>query len=118
MIQNTNPYQNEPTWSRPERAIAHRVSDGALKRELQQIIEETRQRANQISVPDDLWDLEHYLSQRRKEINSKYDSRSSRLTGVLGRLLCEERVSEDELRGLGEDKLRIIRSCARVLSET
>ena len=37
----------------------------------------------------------------RKDINRKYDFRSSRLTQVFGRLLCERRVSEEELRGLG-----------------
>ena len=111
------PYQNEPTWSRSERAIARRVFDAALKRELREVMQEAQRMANQISEPADLWDLERYLTQRRKDIDCKYEFRSSRLTRVFGRLLCERRVSEDELRGLGEDKLRVIRSCAKVLSE-
>jgi hypothetical protein len=36
--------------------------------------------ANEIQQSSDLWDLEHYLTQRRKEIDRKYDSRVSRLT--------------------------------------
>ncbi len=73
--------------------------------------------ANQISEPDDLWDLERYLTQHRKDIDGRYDFRPSRLTRVFGRLLCERRVSEDQLRGLREGKLKVIRSCAKVLSE-
>ena len=115
--QGTYPYPNEPTWSRSEKAIARRVFDAALKRELQEVMQKTKQMANQINQPSDLWDLERYLTQRRKDINSKYDFRSSRLTSVLGRLLCERRVNEDELRSLREDKVEAIRSCAKFLSE-
>ena len=35
----------------------------------------------------ELWDLEDHLTRRLKEINYKYDSRGSRLTHVLGKLL-------------------------------
>ena len=33
--------------------------------------------ASQIQQSSDLWDLEHYLTQRRKEIDRKYDYRYS-----------------------------------------
>jgi hypothetical protein len=115
--QGTYPYPNEPTWSRSEKAIARRVFDAALKRELQEVMQKTKQTANRINKPSELWDLECYLTQRRKDINSKYDFRSSRLTSVFGRLLCERRVNEDELRSLREDKVEAIRSCAKFLSE-
>ena len=109
---NRYPYQNEPTWSKSEKVVARTVFDAALKRELCQVMEEAKQKANQIKEPGDMWDLEHYLTERRKEIDRKYDYRYSRLTHVLGRLLHEGRVSEEELRGLGEDKLKSIRSLA------
>jgi hypothetical protein len=73
--------------------------------------------ASQIKESSDLWDLENYLTQRRKDIDRKYDFRSSRLTQVFGRLLCDRRVSEDELRGLPEEKLKAIRSVADLLAE-
>ena len=109
---NTFPYQNEPNWLKSEKAIARRVFDAALQREFHQVIHETKQKANQIKEPADLWDLEQYLGERRKEIDFKYDYRYSRLTQVFGRLLYEGRVSLEELRGLGEDKLNSIRSLA------
>ncbi len=110
-------YQNEPIWSRSEKAIARKAFDAALGRELHEVIQEAKNMASQIQQSSDLWDLEHYLTQRRKEIDRKYDFRGSRLTDVLGRLLHENRLREEELRGLREDKMKPIRSCAKFLAE-
>jgi hypothetical protein len=73
--------------------------------------------ASQINQSADLWDLEQYLTQLRKEIDRKYDYRYSQLTQVLGKLLQERRLGEEELRGLREDKLKPIRSYAKFLTE-
>ncbi len=62
------------------------------------------QKANQIKEPAEVWELERYLTQRRKDIDRKYDFRSSRLTRVFGTLLCERRINEEELHGLREDE--------------
>jgi hypothetical protein len=81
-------------------------------------MEDARQRASRIRQPSDVWDLEQYLTQRRKEIDRKYQFRASHLTQVLGRLLHEKRISERELRGLHEDKLKSMRSFAKLLTES
>jgi hypothetical protein len=109
------PYQNEPIWSRSEKAIARKAFDAALKRELHELMQETKKMASQINKPDDLWDLEQYLTERRKDINRKYDPRGSRLKDVLGRLLYENRLGEDDLRGLREEKMKSIHSFAQFL---
>ena len=111
------PYRNEPIWSRSEKALARTAFDAALGRELHEVIQEAKKMASQIQQSSDLWDLEHYLTQRRKEINRKYGFRGSRLIDVLGRLLYEKRLREDELRGLREDKLKSIHSLAKFLAE-
>ena len=116
MSQNSHPQQKELIWSRSEKAVARTAFDAALGRELHEVIQKTKQMANAIQQSADLWDLEHYLSQRRKEINRKYDYRYSRLTDVLGRLLYENRLIEEDLRGLREDKMESIRSFAKFLS--
>ena len=116
-VQDRYPYQNKPIWSRSEKIVARKAFDAALGRELHEVIQETQKMASDIQQSSDLWDLEHYLTQRRKEIDRKYDLRGSRLTDVLGRLLYENRLSEEELRGLGEDKLKLIRSFAKFLAE-
>ena len=115
--QDRYPYQNEPIWSRSEKTVARAAFDAALKRELQEVMQEAKQMANQINEPADLWDLEHHLTQRRKEIDRKYDYRYSQLTQVFGRLLYEKRLRQEELRGLREDKLKPIRSFAKFLAE-
>jgi Photoprotection regulator fluorescence recovery protein len=81
------------------------------------VIQKAKQMANEIQQSSDLWDLEHYLTERRKEIDRKYDYRYSRLTHVFGRLLYERRITEEDLRGLGEDKLKPIRSIVKFLAE-
>jgi hypothetical protein len=89
--QDSYPYQNEPVWSRSEKAIARRAFDAALGQELHEVIQEAKRMANEIQQPSDLWDLEHYQTQRRKEIDRKYDFRGSRLIDALGRLLYVEK---------------------------
>jgi hypothetical protein len=111
------PYQSEPIWSRSEKALARKAFDAALGRELHEVIQEAKKMASQIQQSSDLWDLEHYLTERRKEINRKYDYRYSQLTHVFGKRLYEKRLREDELRGLREDKLNSIRSVAQFLAK-
>lgn len=55
--QGTYPYQNEPSWSRSEKAIARTAFDAAVKQELQEVMQETKRLANQISEPAELWDF-------------------------------------------------------------
>jgi hypothetical protein len=96
VTQDSYPYQNEPIWSRSEKAIARTAFDAALGRELHEVIQQAKKMASQIQQSSDLWDLEHYLTQRRKEIDRKYDYRYSQLTQVFGRLLYEKRLREEE----------------------
>jgi hypothetical protein len=115
--QDRYPYQNEPIWSRSEKIVARKAFDAALGRELREVIQETQKMASQIQQSSDLWDLEHYLTERRKEIDRKYDYRYSQLAHVFGKLLHEKRLREEELGGLREDKLKSIRSFAKFLAE-
>ena len=114
---NRYPYQNEPIWSRSEKAIARKAFDAAMKRELHEVMQEAKQMANRINKADDLWDLERYLTECRKDIDRKYDARGSRLKDVLGRLLYENRLGEEDLRGLREEKIKSIRSFAQFLRD-
>ena len=114
-VPGSNPKEGELRWSKSERAIARKAFDHALKQELQEVIQQAKQMAAAIKQPSDLWELEQHLTQRRKEINYKYEYRASRLTFVFGTLLHEGRITEDDLRGLREDKLKAIRSDADFL---
>jgi hypothetical protein len=94
--QDSYPYQNEPIWSSSEKVIARKAFDAALGRELHEVMHEAKKMASQIQQPSDLWDLEYYLTQHRKEIDRKYDYRLSRLPQVFGRLLYEKRLREEQ----------------------
>ncbi|SPF37371.1 hypothetical protein SBA1_1790006 [Candidatus Sulfotelmatobacter kueseliae] len=76
-IQSDYPSRRDLRWSRSEKAIARKAFDTALTQELQEVIQQAKQMAGKIQQPSDLWDLEDYLTQRRKEINRKYEYRSS-----------------------------------------
>lgn len=95
-------------WSKGEKAIARRAFDAALSRELAALTGEVRRRANSISDPGDIWELHNFLSKRRKAIDEKYDYRYSVLIFIFARLINEGWLSEEELAGLGEQKLAAI----------
>jgi hypothetical protein len=100
---------HEVKWSPSEKSIARRVFEAALQRELDAITQEVKQRAQRIKTPSDLWALEDYLSQSRKEIDRKFDYRYSVLPIVFGQLIKDGRITHEELRGLAEDKLGYVR---------
>lgn len=102
-------------WSRSERKIARRAFEHALNQELQEVIQKAKRMAAEVKEPSELWKLEEYVTQRRKEINRKYEYRGSMLRFVFGTLLHEGRLTEEQLRGLGEDKLKEFRSYADFL---
>ena len=115
--QNGHTHQGDLTWSPSEKVLARKAFDAALKRELHEVIQEAKQMASQMQEPSNLWELEHYLTERRKQIDRTYDYRYSQLTLVFGKLLCESRLGEEGLRGLRENKLKSIRSYAKFLAE-
>jgi Photoprotection regulator fluorescence recovery protein len=112
---STSPWYGTPRdlkWSPTEKAIARTVFDRALRQELNALILETKQMAENVKQPSELWDLEQYLTQRRKEIDRKYDYRYSVLPIVFGNLVREGRLREEDLSGLGPDKLEYIHRAA------
>ena len=100
-------------WSPAEKAIARRVFDSALQQELEAVIREAKEMAAKIQQVSDVWDLESYLTQRRREIDRQYDYRYSVLPEVFGNLIRKGRVREQDLRGLGDDKLDYIQAYAK-----
>ena len=102
----------ELKWSSTEKAVARRCFDRALQRELNEAIQSTKAMAAKIGHASELWELEHHLTQLRKEIDRKYDYRYSRLLQVFSDLVQEGQLDIADLRGLSEDKLRYIRQHA------
>ena len=99
-------------WSPSEKNIARQAFDRALQREFEAVIWETKRMAAEIQQPSELWELERYLGERRKDIDSRFDYRYSVLPFVFADLLRTGRLKEEELDGLREEKLVHIRSLA------
>jgi hypothetical protein len=99
-------------WSPAEKAVARKAFDAALQRELDAVVREAKARAARIRQPSELWELERYLTERKKEIDEEFDYRYSVLPLVFARLLRQGLLKEEELRGLNEDKMFCIRQIA------
>ena len=101
------------TWKPAEKAVARRAFDGALQREFESVIRKAKGLAAAIQQPSDLWDLERYLQTQRAQIDRIFDYRYSVLPNVLADLIRTGRLHENELQGLSDDKLAIIRQLAQ-----
>lgn len=99
-------------WSPAEKAVARRAFNLALNRELETVIRDAKERAERVRDASELWELERWLAERRRRIDSTFDFRYSILPLVFATLLRDRRLSEDELRGLTEDKIDAIRQMA------
>jgi hypothetical protein len=77
---------HELQWSHAEKTVARRAFDLALSKE-----------------------LESWLTERRREIDRRYDYRYSILPLVFAQLLRDGRLTEDDLHGPGQEKLDLIR---------
>ena len=101
-------------WSQAEKRIARKAYNTALHRELEGVITEVKERVRRMDKPGHLWELEAFLTRRRKEIDRQYDFRYSVLPVVFANLIAAGRLSEQDLEGLREDKLAPIRCWAKL----
>jgi hypothetical protein len=95
-------------WSSTEKAIARRAFDRALQKELAAAIQSAKEMAKRITQASELWDLEHHLTQLRKELDRKYEYKYSTLILLFADLVRDGKLGSEDLRGLSEDKLRYI----------
>jgi hypothetical protein len=100
----------EFTWSPSEKKAARIAFDLAHSRELKA----ARLKAEAImqSSGDDrvIWRLHDFLSDKRREIDEKYDYRYSVLMFVFLRLVSEGWLKVEELAGIGAEKVQVIES--------
>ena len=99
-------------WSHAEKIVARQAFDQAFHREEQDLIREAQNRAARIEEISELWDLERWLTQRRRELERQYDDRYSVLPLVLATLLQQGRPRESDWHGLALEKIELIRHMA------
>ena len=99
---------NDLKWSQKEKIISRDVFDKAYRNECKDIIKTVRQKVGSLSEPKEIWGLEDYLCEKRKEIDNKYDYRYSVLITVFSRLVAEGWIKVKDLEGLGKEKIERI----------
>ena len=90
----------EAKWSAAEKKIARRAFEAALEGALAGIMAEFKAKAAAAAAPEDMWSIEGFLRQQRREIEATFDYRYSQLRTVLGRLMADGRLDEGRLPGL------------------
>lgn len=92
-------------WSTEEKKIARKAFYKAYKKEMLQIQEEVYEKVKRFREENDVWKLHDFLSQKRKELDEKYEYRYSILIYVFARLMREGFITEEDLKGLSEEKV-------------
>jgi hypothetical protein len=96
-------------WSGSEKKIARHAFDAALESARAGIMAEFKAKAAAVTTPSEMWAIEDYLRQRRREIDEMFDYRYSQLLSVLASLVYKGYLDDAQLAGLSVDKLEIIR---------
>jgi hypothetical protein len=111
-----NPIQRETcmmrnfTWSKTEKDIARKAFDAAYNRECKVVVARVKDLMAELPEPRAIWVIHDYLSQRRRDMDKKYDYRYSVLPQVFATLIGEGWLTLGNLRGLGEEKIRMVRT--------
>jgi hypothetical protein len=100
-------------WSKSEKKIARKAYDAAYQRECAAIIAKVQHMASEMETPKDLWQLDDYLYEQRRDTDEKYDYRYSVLLMVFSSLLNEGWLTFEDLDGLSEAKLTHLRDMVR-----
>ena len=99
-------------WSHSEKIVARQAFEQALYAEERDLIREAKDRAAAVEEVSELWQLESWLTQRRREIERQYDYRYSVLPFVFTTLIQQGRLRESDLHGLALEKMELIRNMA------
>lgn len=100
---------HDTRWSASEKKIARAAYEDALESMLAKLVTEFKAKAAAATTPSDVWAVEDYLRQRRRELDEMFDYRYSRLPFLLARLIREGHLDQARLRGLSDEKLAMIR---------
>ncbi len=99
-------------WSNAEKSLSRKLFEFALEAELAETLAEFKAMAAAAAKPEEMWEVRTHLEARQRDIDAKYDYRYSQLVFVFGHLLREGRIQEEQLAGLAEDKLVLIKNVA------
>lgn len=95
-------------WSAQEKKIARAAFEKAYKQEMLQIQNFIAEKVRSFKDENEVWKLHDYLTEKRREIDEKYDYRYSMLIYVFSRLIRDELIGWEDLQGLSAEKISFI----------
>ncbi|TPJ38845.1 hypothetical protein [Mesorhizobium sp. B2-6-5] len=98
------------SWSASEKKIARRAFDAALEVALAKTMAEFKSRASAATQPSEMWEVEDFLREQRREIDGMFDYLYSQLLDVFTCLILAGHMDEALISGLSQDKLETMRS--------
>jgi len=104
-------------WSKKEKQITRQAFNKAYEKETKYLYNRTKEMVSTSKSPEDIWELHDFLTEKRKEVDNKYDYRYSVLIFALGRLISEGWITKDDLKGLGQEKINKIEQVAKFYRE-
>lgn len=96
-------------WSKKEKEVSKQAFKRAYERESTELINKVKEIASAAKTPEDIWKLHDFLTEKRNEVDEKYDYRYSVLILAFARLLREGWLGLDDLEGLDENKITKIK---------
>lgn len=96
-------------WSANEKKIARTAFDSAFKTEMANLKIELVKKVSKDMSNKEVWELEDFISEKRKEIDFKFDYRYSKLIRVFRILVGEGLLSLKDLEGLSDEKIDAIK---------
>ncbi len=91
-------------WSPSEKKVARSAFDAALEAALGKAITDFKNKASAVATFSDMWEIEDYLRQQRRNLDQMFDYRYSQLIVVFASLIREGYLDEKLLVGLSQDK--------------
>lgn len=91
-------------WSSSEKKVARAAFDAALEVALGKTLAEFKKKASDAATFSDMWEIEDYLRQQRRELEQLFDYRYSQLIVVFASLVRKGYLDEKLLVGLSQDK--------------
>ena len=96
-------------WSLQEEAIAKTAFELSYRREIAAVLAEAKRQAEAAQDPDDLWQLNDFLSARRHYLDGKYDFSPESLVFTFAQLIKEGWLELKDLEGISVEKISKIR---------
>ncbi|MCF8294442.1 MAG: hypothetical protein K9I34_00125 [Bacteroidales bacterium] len=107
---------NDLQWTAEEESLLKELTDLAYLREIADLIEELKVQVSRMDSEDKLWDMYNQLQFRKLELEKKYRKTSNRMM-LLGKLLAEKRILQNEILGFSPARRQAIKHYASLWTD-